>query len=97
VSESLWAAILGMFVATYAVCASFSVFGQRLRFPPPVARALVHVPIAVLTAIVVPEANAFDRVMNQTRRKQSVLPLTRGKTEGFWGCLIPPDFLFLRC
>jgi branched-subunit amino acid transport protein len=47
-----------MFVATYAVRASFIVFGQRLRFPPPVARVLVHVPVAVLTAIMAPEAIA---------------------------------------
>lgn len=57
-SETLWAAVLGMFVATYAVRASFIVFGQRLRFPPPVVEALGHVPVAVLTAIVVPEAIA---------------------------------------
>jgi len=55
---TLWAAVLGMFVATYAVRASFIVFGQRLRFPPSVVQALGHVPVAVLTAIVVPEAIA---------------------------------------
>ena len=39
---TLWAAVLGMFVATYAVRASFIVFGQRLRFPPSVVQALGH-------------------------------------------------------
>ena len=57
-SDMLWAAILGMFVATYVVRASFIVFGQKLRFPPAVVQALGHVPVAVLTAIVVPEAIA---------------------------------------
>ena len=55
-NDFLWAAVLGMFVATYAVRASFIVFGQKLRFPPAVVQALGHVPVAVLTAIVVPEA-----------------------------------------
>ena len=57
-SETLWAAIFGMFVATYLVRASFIVFGQKLRFSPAVVQALGHVPVAVLTAIVVPEAIA---------------------------------------
>ena len=57
-NDFLWAAVLGMFAATYAVRASFIVFGQRLRFPPSVVQALGHVPVAVLTAIVVPEAIA---------------------------------------
>ncbi len=57
-TDTLWLAILGMFVATYMVRASFIVFGQKLRFPPAVVQALSHVPVAVLTAIVVPEAIA---------------------------------------
>ena len=57
-TDTLWLAILGMFVATYTVRASFIVFGQKLRFPPAVVQALGHVPVAVLTAIVVPEAIA---------------------------------------
>lgn len=57
-TDVLWAAVLGMFAATYAVRASFVVFGQRLRFPPAVVQALGHVPVAVLAAIVVPEAIA---------------------------------------
>ncbi|MFB0935416.1 MAG: AzlD domain-containing protein [Propionivibrio sp.] len=57
-TDALWLAILGMFVATYTVRASFIVFGQKLRFPPAVVQALGHVPVAVLTAIVVPEAIA---------------------------------------
>jgi len=57
-SDTLWAAILGMFAATFLIRASFLVFGQTLRFPPAVVQALAHVPVAVLTAIVVPEAIA---------------------------------------
>lgn len=57
-SDYLWAAILGMAAVTYPVRASFLVFGHGLRFPPAVVRALGHVPVAVLTAIVVPEAIA---------------------------------------
>lgn len=57
-SNTLWAAILGMFAVTFLIRASFLVFGQRLRFPPAIVRSLAHVPVAVLTAIVVPEAIA---------------------------------------
>jgi branched-subunit amino acid transport protein len=53
-----------MFAATYAIRASFIVFGQRLRFPPPVVQALGHVPVAVLTAIVAPEAIAPGGVLD---------------------------------
>ena len=57
-SDTLWAIILGMFAATFLVRASFLVFGHGLRFPPALIQALGHVPVAVLTAIVVPEAIA---------------------------------------
>lgn len=55
---NLWAAVLGMFAVTYAARASFIVFGRHLSFPPLIVQALGHVPVAVLTAIVVPEAIA---------------------------------------
>lgn len=57
-NDFLWLAILGMLAATFATRASFLVFGRRLSFPPAVVRALGHVPVAVLAAIVVPEALA---------------------------------------
>ena len=63
-NETLWAALLGMFAATYLVRASFLVFGQKLRFPPTVVQALGHVPVAVLAAIVVPEAIAPGGQLN---------------------------------
>ena len=65
-NETLWAAILGMFAVTFLVRASFLVFGQKLRFPPAVVQALGHVPVAVLTAIVVPEAMAPGGQINIT-------------------------------
>lgn len=55
-SDFLWLAILGMLAATFATRASFLVFGHGLDFPPAVVRALGHVPVAVLAAIVLPEA-----------------------------------------
>jgi len=57
-SHTLWVTILGMFAVTFLIRASFLVFGQRLRFPPTVVQSLSHVPVAVLTAIVIPEAIA---------------------------------------
>lgn len=50
--------LLGMFLATYLVRASFLVLGHRLDFPPALRAALRHVPVAVLTAIIVPAAIA---------------------------------------
>jgi len=50
--------LLGMCLATYLVRASFLVFGHRLRFPQGLRDALRHVPVAVLTAIIVPAALA---------------------------------------
>jgi branched-subunit amino acid transport protein len=64
VSDYLAAAILGMLVATYLARASFLVFGNTLRFPPAVVKALGHVPVAVLAAIIVPEAIAPGGPLN---------------------------------
>jgi len=50
--------LAGMCLATYLVRASFLVFGHRLNFPPALCAALRHVPVAVLTAIIVPAAIA---------------------------------------
>ena len=57
-NDTLWVTIGGMFLVTYLVRASFIVFGQKMSFSPTVVQALGHVPVAVLTAIVVPEAIA---------------------------------------
>ena len=50
--------LAGMCLLTYLTRASFLVFGHHLRFPPAVRAALRHVPVAVLTAIIVPLALA---------------------------------------
>jgi branched-subunit amino acid transport protein len=63
-SDTLWATLLGMFAATFLVRASFIVFGRSLSFPPALVQALGHVPVAVLTAIVVPEAIAPGGQLN---------------------------------
>ena len=55
-SATLWWMLLGMSAVTFLTRASFIVFGQRLRFPPILVQALTYVPIAVLTAIIAPEA-----------------------------------------
>lgn len=57
-NDYFWLAILGMLAVTFASRASFLVFGHGLRFPPVLVKALGHVPVAVLAAIVVPEAIA---------------------------------------
>lgn len=46
--------ILGMAAVTFGVRYSFFVLGDRVAFPAWVRRALHYVPVAVLTAIVVP-------------------------------------------
>lgn len=46
--------ILGMAVITFAIRYTLFAVGHRVRFNPLVARALTYVPVAVLTAIVVP-------------------------------------------
>jgi len=63
-SDFLWAAILGMFAVTYLIRASFIVFGHRLRFSSTVVQTLNHVPVAVLAAIIVPEAMAPGGQLN---------------------------------
>lgn len=46
--------VLGMAAATYVCKASFFLLGQRVAFPRLLREALEFVPVAVLTAIVVP-------------------------------------------
>ena len=46
--------ILGMAAVTFGIRYSFFVLGDRVAFPAWVRRALHYVPVAVLTAIVVP-------------------------------------------
>lgn len=46
--------IAGMALITFAIRYSLFAVGHRVRFNPLVARALTYVPVAVLSAIVVP-------------------------------------------
>jgi branched-subunit amino acid transport protein len=46
--------IAGMTAVTFLVRYAFFALGERVAFPPLVQRALRYVPVAVLTAIVVP-------------------------------------------
>lgn len=55
---NVWLAITGMALLTLAIRASFLVLGRRWVFPPWLARALHYVPVAVLSALVVPMALA---------------------------------------
>ena len=48
------ALIAGMAAMTFPVRYGFFALGERITFPPLVHRALGYVPVAVLTAIVVP-------------------------------------------
>jgi len=48
------ALIAGMAAVTFPIRYAFYALGERITFPPLVKRALGYVPVAVLTAIVVP-------------------------------------------
>jgi branched-subunit amino acid transport protein len=48
------ALIAGMAAITFSIRYAFFAFGERMVFPPLVQRALRYVPVAVLTAIIVP-------------------------------------------
>jgi branched-subunit amino acid transport protein len=52
---SVWAAILGMGIVTFALRASFLLLPKRYALPPIARRALPFVPAAVLTAVWAPE------------------------------------------
>lgn len=52
-SDTMWV-ILGMAVVTYATRAGLLLAGGRVRLPPRLEQALRYLPVALLTAIVVP-------------------------------------------
>jgi branched-subunit amino acid transport protein len=52
-SDTMWV-ILGMAAVTYATRASLLLAGGRVRLPPRLEQALRYLPVALLTAIVVP-------------------------------------------
>jgi branched-subunit amino acid transport protein len=49
-----WVLIGGMAAVTFLVRYAFFALGERVAFPPVIQRSLRYVPVAVLTAIVVP-------------------------------------------
>jgi branched-subunit amino acid transport protein len=51
----LWLAVAAIGLITFAYRVSFILFAHRLRLPPDLQRPLRFVPIAALTAIIVPE------------------------------------------
>ncbi|TDR80208.1 AzlD domain-containing protein [Paludibacterium purpuratum] len=53
-----WWMILGMLLVTQAARTSFLVFGGKVTFPDWLNRGLHFVPVAVLTALIVPMALA---------------------------------------
>lgn len=53
-TPELWAIIAGMAAVTFGIRYALFGLGSRLQFPPRVRSALRFVPVAVLTAIVVP-------------------------------------------
>lgn len=52
---NVWLVIIGMGAITVALRLSLIVFLRELTLPPLVRRALNYVPVAVLSAIIVPE------------------------------------------
>lgn len=46
--------VLGMALVTFAIKATIFILGGRVNFPPLLQQALGFVPVAVLTAIIVP-------------------------------------------
>jgi len=57
-------AVGGMVLVTYGIRLSFLVFGHRLNFPSWLEAALRYVPVAVLTALIVPMALAPQGAIN---------------------------------
>ena len=53
-SVASWGVIVGMAAVTFLIRYTLFGLGGRLQFSPRVRQALRHVPVAVLTAIVVP-------------------------------------------
>jgi branched-subunit amino acid transport protein len=52
---TVWLAMLGMGVVTFALRAAFLVLPEKIKLPPLLRRALPFVPASVLTAVWAPE------------------------------------------
>lgn len=68
---SLWIAVIGMGVITYAIRLSLIVLAERVQLSEPIQQALRFVPPAVLSAIIAPEllrpGGTFDLTLGNER------------------------------
>lgn len=64
--STIWLAMIGLGILTFLIRFSFIALLERWQAPPIVQRALRFVPVAVLTAIIVPELVLRDGVLNTT-------------------------------
>jgi branched-subunit amino acid transport protein len=62
--STLWLAMIGLGILTFLIRFSFIALLERWQAPQIVQRALRFVPVAVLTAIIVPELVLRDGVLN---------------------------------
>lgn len=70
-TTALWLTILAIGVLTFGIRLSFIALTDRIALPPFALRVLRFVPVAVLTAIIVPElvlpSGALDLSLNNAR------------------------------
>ena len=62
--SNIWLAMIGLGILTFLIRFSFISLLERWQAPPVVQRALRFVPVAVLTAIIVPELLLREGVLN---------------------------------
>ena len=62
--STLWLAMIGLGILTFLIRFSFIALLDRWQTPPIVQRALRFVPVAVLTAIIIPELMLRDGQLN---------------------------------
>ena len=62
--STLWLAMIGLGILTFLIRFSFIALLERWQTPPLVQRALRFVPVAVLTAIIIPELVLHDGQFN---------------------------------
>jgi branched-subunit amino acid transport protein len=70
---TLWAALIGMTVVTFALRASFLLLPPHVETPALLRRALRYVPPAVLTAIWAPELLLKDQVLHLSPENEKLL------------------------
>lgn len=62
--STIWLAMIGLGILTFLTRFSFIALLERWQAPPLVQRALRFVPIAVLTAIIIPDLVLHDGTLN---------------------------------